>query len=223
MTRDQPQHPPVVTIASLYGGGGTIIAPRVAERLGVAYLDRAIPDAVAKETGLSEEAVADIDEQPRSGMERLAATLGRASSMMGAAGGSEERLDLQERQLRGEIEEFMAQASRSGGVVLGRGGAVVLATIPWALHVLLRGPRATRIARTMELEQVDRKTAEQRVEVNDRARIGYVRRAYGVDGQDPSLYHLMIEATAFDHAACVGLIVQASQARSRQPTSTLPP
>ena len=44
------QHPPVVTLASLYGAGGSVVGPRVAERLGVPFLDRAIPDAVAKQT-----------------------------------------------------------------------------------------------------------------------------------------------------------------------------
>lgn len=29
------QHPPVVTLASLYGAGGSVVGPRVAERLGV--------------------------------------------------------------------------------------------------------------------------------------------------------------------------------------------
>jgi Cytidylate kinase-like family len=44
------QHPPVVTLASLYGAGGSVVGPRVAERLGVAFLVRAIPDRVAKQT-----------------------------------------------------------------------------------------------------------------------------------------------------------------------------
>jgi shikimate kinase len=48
------QHPPLVTLASLYGAGGSVVGPRVAERLGVAFLDRAIPDRVAKQTGLPE-------------------------------------------------------------------------------------------------------------------------------------------------------------------------
>ena len=32
---------PVVTLAAFYGAGGTVVGPRVAERLGVAFLDRA--------------------------------------------------------------------------------------------------------------------------------------------------------------------------------------
>lgn len=196
MSEDSP-HLPVVTLAALYGAGGSVVGPRVAERLGVPFLDREIPDAVAKETGLSRDAVADVDEGPRTAMERLYSTLGRAATPSGgAAGGSAERLDLHERRLRGYIEEFLVRFTTSGGVALGRGGMVVLRTVPWALHVHLGGAREARIEQGMRLEELDRETAEQRQKAEDRARIDYVRRAYGVDGEDPSLYHLMLDSTA---------------------------
>ena len=43
---------PVVTLAALYGAGGTVVGPRVAERLGVPFLDRGILTAVAKRLGV---------------------------------------------------------------------------------------------------------------------------------------------------------------------------
>ena len=75
------QRRPVVTIAALYGAGGSVVGPRVAERLGVPLLDREIPEDVARRTGLSEEAVGEVDEKPRSGIARLAETLGILSEM----------------------------------------------------------------------------------------------------------------------------------------------
>jgi cytidylate kinase len=211
------QVPAVVTIAALYGAGGSVVGPRVAERLGVQFLDRAIPSAVAKRAGLPEAAVADVDEKPRSGWQRLFALLGRASPATGASD-QVERLDLEERRLRAEIEEFLAHASRAGGVVLGRGGAVVLAEVPGALHVYLRGDRKARVQRVMELQGVDRATAARRVKANDRARRDYVKSAYGIDGDNPRLYHLMIDAIALGADVCVALIVAAAQARVRQET-----
>ncbi len=210
-----PRHP-VVTVAALYGAGGSVVGSRVAERLGVEFLDREIPEDVARRTDLSEEAVGGVDEKPRSRMERLAETLGRASNITGDAAGSNERPDLQEHQLRGYIEDSMARLSAFGGVVIGRGGMVVLAGVPGALHVYLGGPRDARIEQRMVLEGIDRETAEQRQEAEDRARIRYVSNAYGVDGLDPSLYHLMINSTALDLDTCVDLIVTASRARTRQ-------
>jgi cytidylate kinase len=74
----------------------------------------------------------------------------------------------------------------------------------------------------MRLEGIDRETAERRQEVEDRARIHYVRRAYGVDGEDPSLYHLMLDSTALDLDTCVDLIVTAARARTHHPIPSPP-
>jgi len=100
--------------------------------------------------------------------------------------------------------------------VLGRGGAVVLASIPGALHVHLGGDRKARIQRVMELNDIDRETAARRVKANDRARRSYVESTYGIDGSNPSLYHLMIDAIALGADVCADLIVAAGESRIRQ-------
>ena len=58
-----------------------------------------------------------------------------------------------------------------------------------------------------------RETAQERQRAEDRMRISYVRRAYGVDGEDPDLYHLMLDSTALSVDACVEMIVAASRDR----------
>jgi cytidylate kinase len=211
----------VVTLAALSGAGGSVIGPRVAERLGVQFLDRAIPRAVAERAGVTEAAVADVDEEPRSRWKRVLDALGRASPPTGASG-QVERLDLEVRNLRGEIERFLADASRAGGVVLGRGGAVVLAEVPRTLHVYLGGSRDGRIQCVMDWTGVDRSTATRRVDANDRARRDYVKDVYGIDGDDPALYHLMIDAVSLGVDVCVDLIVAASESLTRAPEPAEP-
>ena len=211
----QPEpFPAVVTIAALYGAGGSRIGPRVAERLGIQFLDRAIPREVARRAGLPEEVVAEVDEKPRTNWQRLLAILGRASPPSGASA-QVERLDLDDRGLRSEIEDFLAEASRSGGVMLGRGGAIVLSEVPGALHVYLGGDMDARVARVMEWQGVDRQTAARRVKINDQARRDYVSQAYGIHGDDPHLYHLMVDAISLGVDVCVEVIVAASASRVR--------
>jgi len=221
MTAGHDRHRPVVTLAALYGAGGSVIGPKVAARLAVPFLDRAIPEQVAKLTGLTEDAVAAVDDQPHSITQRLLARLGRGTTSSGAAG-SVERLDLQERAVRARIEDFLARSSVSGGVAVGRGGMVILRSVPWALHVYLGGPREARLRQRMSLEGIDYATAAGRQRVEDRTRIEYVRRAYGVDGTDPQLYHLMIDSTAVGLDTCVELIVAASHARIRAAATPSP-
>src|SRR3954468_23282626 len=102
----------VVTLAALYGAGGSVIGPQLAERLGVPFLDRAIPRSVAERAGLSEAAVAGADEEPRSRWDHVVDALGRASPPTGASGHLQQ-IDLDERRLHAEIERFLAGAGRT--------------------------------------------------------------------------------------------------------------
>ena len=204
---------PVVTLAAFYGAGGTLVGPRVAERLRVVFLDRGILTAVAKRLRVPEEAAAEYEEPPHGGVGRFLDSLGK----VGISDGTPmDNLAQEEHRYRAETEEFIAAAAESGGVILGRGGQVILRGRPGVLHVLLGGPREARIRQGMEIEGIDQKTAERRQQANDRARIEYVRRSYGVDPLDPDLYHLVLDSPALGLDTCVDLVVAASEARIRQ-------
>jgi hypothetical protein len=69
----------------------------------------------------------------------------------------------------------------------------------------------------MELNGVDRPTVARRVKANDLARRDYVRSVYGTDGDNPALYHLMIDAISLGVDVCVDLIVAASESLARAP------
>jgi cytidylate kinase len=196
-----------VTVAAEHGTGGDLVAPRVAEALGVPFLDRALPPSLAAATEESE--------RPS----RLVGSLARASTML--AGEPVERVDLNEGHVRADLAEFLARASTDGGVVLGRGGVVVLADAPTALHVLLSGDREGRVARVAEREGVESEEADRRVRTHDRARREYVRRAFGVDPDDRALYHLIVDTVVLGIDASVELVVTASRARIRhRPTES---
>src|SRR5215213_8750635 len=78
------------------------------------------------------------------------------------AGEPVERMDLDEAHMRADLAEFVATSSTDGGVVLGRGGVIVLADAPTALHVLLSGSREGRVARAAEREGIDHAEADRR-------------------------------------------------------------
>jgi cytidylate kinase len=196
----RPAHGPIVTVAAEHGAGGDLVAPRVAEALGVQFLDRALPASLrATDEGV---------ERPNG----LVASLARASSMF--AGEPVERMDLDEGERRAELAEFMARSSTAGGVLLGRGGMILLADAPGALHVLLAGDLDGRVARVVERDGISREEARRRVRSQDRARLDYARRAFSVDSGDRELYHLVIDTIALGIDAAVELVVAASRART---------
>src|SRR4051794_6495869 len=213
---------PIVTIAALYGAGASYVGKHVAERLDVPLLDRTILEQAARRSGVPEEAVADVDDEPRSRRERVISNLARATTISSPQASTGDSPELDERRLRHAIEDALAEVRTSGGVAIGRGGMVVLRTVPWALHVHLGGAREARIEQGAGLEGIAHDAPEGRQESEDRARRGYVQRAYDVDGAAPELYHLMLDSTALPLEICVDLIVTAALARVGQPRKTAP-
>ena len=199
--------PPLVTISASYGAGGSQIGPAVAERLGVEFLDRAIPTRVADRLGCSLDDAFAHDESLGDAIGRLASSFALLPELAGAmvqagvfAG----------EDYRRETETLIREhASEGGAVILGRAAAVILRDHPDALHVRLDGPPQRRVAQAMELEGFTKSDAERLRRDGDRAREAYVRHFYGRDARDPALYHLVIDSTALSTETVVEVIAAA--------------
>jgi cytidylate kinase len=203
----------LVTLSAPYGAGGSQVGPAVAERLGVQFLDRAIPTGVAERLAVPLRDAIERDEAVGSWLTRALLSFGQVGPVLAGATPVPGSV-LTEEAFREATEQVLRQHAAEGAVILGRAGAIVLRDVPGALHVRLTGPRESRIAQGMLLEGVDRATAERHVEETDRARDAYVRHFYRCDARDAALYHLVIDSTAIPLSACTDLVVEAAQARS---------
>jgi hypothetical protein len=202
----------VVTLSASYGAGGSEVGPRLAERLGVPFLDRVIPTAVAERLAVPLADALAHDDAVRSVLERLLMRFAPAAQTFSGATPPADLVD--ERSYLRCTEEIIRERAAGGGVILGRAAAVVLADEPAALHVRLDGRVERRLAQAMRLEGIDREAAERHMRDTDRAREAYVQQFYGVDARDASLYHLVIDSTTFALDACVELVAQAAAARA---------
>lgn len=207
--------PLVVTLSAPYGARGSVIGPAVAQELGIPFLDRAIPVAVAHSLAVSFEAV-EAREEDGSFLGRFVSSLARLPVGMGGFGVHPDPGTLtDDRTYRAQTEEVITTAANNtGGVFLGRVGAVVLRQHPGALHVRLDGPVDARIQQAQQTDGVDEEAARQEQHRTDRARHAYARHLYHVDPSDPSLYHLIIDSTAISVDACVAMIVMAARSHS---------
>ena len=179
--------------------------------LGVPFLDRAIPNAVAARLSVSvDEAVAfdyeasrQLDRARVVGIHRLGHRRTGAAAHRGASG----------EDFRRATEEILRRQAETGhGVILGRGAVLVLGDDERVLRVRLHGPPDSRVRQAMALREVDEETARDTVRRLDRTHAAYYRHFYGADIDDPSLYHLVIDSTAIGIDACVELIARASTA-----------
>jgi Cytidylate kinase-like family len=203
--------PPLVTISASYGAGGSRVGPALARRLGVEFLDRAIPTKVADRLHVPIDDALAHDEALGDAIGRLASSFALLPELAGAmvqAG------VLAGEDYRRETERLIREHRAGGAVILGRAGAIILRDDPHALHVRLDGPPERRIEQAMEFEGLAREDAERLRRDGDRAREAYVRHFYGCDARDPALYHLVIDSTALPVDAVVEVIAAAVTPRT---------
>jgi len=210
----------VVTVSAAYGAGGSIVGPRIADRLGVPFVDRAIPAAVARECGVPLDDALAHDERAEHGLGRLLSAAARLPNV--TLGGLESWLPdpevVPEEEFVRRTEEIVrATARTTGGVILGRAAAFVLADLPAALHIRLTGREELRIRQAMQAENVDEPTARHLLRSNDRARAAYVRHFYRADPDEPGRYHVVLDSTLLPLDTVVDLVVAAARAVAGAP------
>lgn len=201
----------LVVLSASYGAGGSAIGPALAERLGVPFVDRAIPLAVADRLRVPYDDAAAHDEQVRiSWLERV------LSGFVGGDAGVPAPLapeTFSSEDFRRATEEVLLQQAATGqGVILGRGGVVLLRDDPRALRVRLDGPPERRVRQAVRLDpSLDAGRAERARAQFDRTHEAYMRQFYGVDIRHTALYHVVLDSTAIEFGACVDLITLAAR------------
>lgn len=201
----------VVALSAAYGAAGSQIGPLLAERLDVPFVDRAIAIAVAERLDISVQAA--IAEEERGGpslLERLLS--GFAGAYTGAPAGPAPEAVTPSDFHRASRDALLAQAATGRGVILGRGACAALKDHGGVLRARLTGPEDRRVEHAMRARGVDHDTAQRTVRALDRAHADYVHRFFNADIDDPMLYHLVIDATAFPAETCVEMLELAARA-----------
>jgi cytidylate kinase len=200
----------VVTISATYGAGASVVAPKLAERLGLTFFDRLIHNADGQTAATIVERLTDAerDQAPPAG---ILSSLANLTSVLGlpVPGAEAEPRGQLRRQVETSVQKV---AAGTGGVILGRAAAVVLAGAPMCFHVRLTGPVERRLARAMTIEGATEEEVRTRQTDTDKAWSRFVSRLFDKDPADPGLYHLVIDSTALSLEACVELIASGAQA-----------
>ncbi|MDQ3715103.1 MAG: cytidylate kinase-like family protein [Actinomycetota bacterium] len=203
----------VVTISATFGAGGSEVGPAVADALGLAFVDRAIPMRVAEKLGVSIADAQAKDETISTGLTRLISTMALVPDLAAGAGPIEYNPVPDERIFREQTEKVLHEiAEGSGAVILGRAAALVLAEVPGALHVRLDAPVAARLAHIQREHGLTRQRAERLIRDNDSAREAYVRHFYRCKMNEARHYHLIIDSVRLPMSTVISVITDAAQA-----------
>ena len=201
----------LITVSAAYGTGGSVVAPALADRFGLPFLQRVTTSqGHIAEPGPCEEQLTE-EEVRATPVHRLLAHFTQA--MPAGPTQSPPSTHHQDEHLRGHGEAGIHNllAAAGGGVILGRAAAVVLGK-DRGFHVRLDGPAERRVAQGAAIEGISAEQARERLRAADKARTAYVRRLYRCDPADASLYHLVIDSTAMPLDTVIELIVTAARA-----------
>jgi hypothetical protein len=200
----------LVALSASFGAGGSVIGPALAERLGVPFVDRAIPLAVADRLRVPYDDAAAHDEQVSTGwLQRVLS--GFVGTDTGAPAPLPPEMFSAEDFRRATEEVLLQQAATGEGVILGRGSVIVLRDDPRALRVRLDGPPDRRVEQAVRLgRSLDREDAERARRQFDRTHAAYMQQIYGVEIRDSTLYHLVLDSTRIELDACVEIIARAA-------------
>jgi hypothetical protein len=197
----------LVTVSASYGAGGSVVAPALARRLAVPFLQRATTSSGGVEAAESSTERLTPDEKNRTPVHRLLASLTQAMPVGPTQSPPSTRHQDQEL-CRYYEKEIRRLAADGAGVILGRGAAVVLGK-GRGFHVRLDGPPDLRLVQGAAIEGIGHEHARHHMDAADRARIAYVRRLYRTDPSDPRHYHLVIDSTALPLDVVTEIILRA--------------
>lgn len=189
------RHKVLITVGREYGSGGKVISDALSRDLDIPVFDKNMIAMIAKKHGFSEDALTSSDE-------RLSSPFFEPYSPYGGdTGGISEKLFIMQSQI---IKEA---ADRGSAIFIGRCADDILRHYEDVVKIFVFAPKAARIARIMEVEDIsDSGAAEKIVRRMDKTRRSYYQfytdRKWGSsEGMD-----LLINSASVGIAGAVGLI-----------------
>jgi cytidylate kinase len=206
---------PVVTLFEKYGAGARFIGPRVADALGVEWMDQAFSSAdieSAKYPGGGKTG------DQGSGLERFLGRFAPSATVLDDA--SIPLAQAQDWEMVQENTRAVKEAGDRGVVMLGRNGALILGDIPTALHVQLDAPIEVRVARAAHEEGIDDASAARRQRTEDRVRAEMSERFYFWNPMSADRYDLVVNTGQLGLETAVDVILAAYRAKVARITRT---
>ncbi len=200
----------IITIERQYGSGGSNIGKLVAEKLGINFYNRSIPEMASKKCGLAPEYIESAEENaPTSFLYSLMLSANPTKSM-------EDSLPLSDRIFLIESEIIRELADREQSFVLvGRCGSYVLEE-KGCFSVYIYGSLESRIKRAVEEYGVQERKAESVLKKADKRRETFYNVNTGRSWQDKEEYSLCLNSSDLSDETCAELIVQAFRKYNEQ-------
>ena len=193
---------PLVTIAGDYGCGGEEIGRRLAEALEVPWYDKDLIERVAKAARTDQAAMAALDETVKGPLEIWVTSLLAHQSFSPS-------------EYLHHLVRVLMGIARHGGVIMGRGGHVILRR-HHPFRVRLVGSPAKCAKRVAADEGLSDNAAATKVQQKNQERDRFLWEDFRVRRNEPHNYDLVINTDSFTGVGAVVDLLSAAYHASRQ-------
>ena len=201
----------VITINRELGSGGRTVGQKLAERLNVAFYDKAVIKGLEEKYRLSVEEIEKLKGRKQGWWADFKLQMSSGASMANyyipKSGAEPELLDTDE-VFKAETEILDAIAANESCVVAGRSGFFVFRKHPNHLSILIQASMPFRLERVMRKQNLSEEEARKTIEKVDKMRENYVKKYAKTSRYDTRNYDLIISADGKTEDQIVDLIMK---------------
>lgn len=162
----------VITIGREYGSGGGEIAAKVADKLGVKLYDKELIALIAKNSGMSEDVLHEVDETVSKSSFLYALSSGSFAGTTALSSGIAS-LPITDKAFLACSQIIKEVAEKEPCVILGRCGDSILAGREKLLTVFIHADMPFRVERVVKEQNISKSEAESIIKKNDKKRAAY--------------------------------------------------
>ncbi len=195
----------IINLGRELGSGGRMIAERVAKRLGIDFYDKKLIKLASKQSGISDEMFAKVDEH--SNRKRLSTLVSYLKNPFAGSEATANSVLSAEALFAIQSDVIRDIASRGSALFVGRCADYILREEPQCINIFITADLQDRIARISQTHGVDSQEAERMISKCDAARADYYNfystSRWGV----ASTYHLCVNSSQLGVDQTVDFIV----------------
>lgn len=184
----------LITISESIGCDGMKIAASVADELNLGLYDDNRLEKEALRLGIQPEVLKDLDEKAPGLLSRIFTDKPQIYMNL--------------------LHAVVYEVAKGGqGIIMGHGSQVLLRDFGCALHVRIHASDSSRIENLMSQRGLGRGAAEKLIRKSDNERSGFLRFAFHMDWNDPSLYDVVINRDKLGVGSAAHMIIQAARSQ----------
>lgn len=203
----------VITLSRQLESGGDEVARLLCEKLGYQYFDKRMMVQAGQEMGLAAavaQSAADFKPAAKGLLERWFGSTQRLTGGDPSSWTFSARNDaMQDLTIANLVDIIHAGYKKGNVVIVGRGGMAALQDKPDVLHVRIQAPVELRVKRLMEHEKLTLEDAQKKIRERDLSDVEWIRRYFGLESHESSLFDLIINTAKYTPADAADLVVKA--------------